>query len=94
MLGRNGGWILVVFGIVLVPVVVVIRKERAAASILAFSGVAAVIFGVLLSRLQGAFEFGPTKVRGNTPSGPCPSMWWTSSAGRRRQRSQLGRHLR
>jgi hypothetical protein len=60
-LGRHGGWILVIFGAVLVAVAVVFRKEQAVASILSFSGVAAVIFGVLLSRLEGSFEFGPTK---------------------------------
>ncbi len=38
-----------------------IAEKQAVASILAFSGVASAIFGVLLSRLEGAFEFSPTK---------------------------------
>jgi hypothetical protein len=61
-LGRNGGWVLLVLGLVLIALsVVIINKREAVASILAFSGVAAFVFGVLLSRLEGAFEFSPTK---------------------------------
>jgi hypothetical protein len=60
-LGRHGGWVLVVFGVALVAVSVVVADKQAVASILAFSGVAAAVFGVLLSRLEGSFEFGPTK---------------------------------
>src|SRR4051794_29841784 len=61
-LGRNGGWVLLVFGVALVVVAIVFADKQAIASILAFSGVAAVVLGVLLSRLEGPFELSPTKL--------------------------------
>jgi hypothetical protein len=60
-LARNGGWVLLVFGVLLVVVSVAIADGQALASILGFSGVAAAVFGVVLSRLEGDFEFSPTK---------------------------------
>lgn len=60
-LGRNGGWVLLVLGVAVVAVSVAIADQQAVASVLAFTGVAAAVFGVLLSRLEGAFEFSPTK---------------------------------
>jgi hypothetical protein len=61
-LGRNGGWVLLVLGIALIAISVAIADKReAVACVLAFSGVAASVLGVLLSRLEGAFEFSPTK---------------------------------
>ncbi len=61
-LARNGGWVLLVFGALLVAVSVVIADRQAVASILAGAGVAAAVFGVILSRLEGSFEFSLTKV--------------------------------
>jgi Holliday junction resolvase-like predicted endonuclease len=63
-LGRYGGWVLLVLGIALVAVSVFFANGQTLAATLAFLGVAAAVFGVLLSRLEGDFEFSPTKFVG------------------------------
>lgn len=60
-LSRNGGRLLLVFGVALVAIAVAIADKQVVASVLAFSGVGAAIFAVLLTRLEGSFKFSPAK---------------------------------
>jgi hypothetical protein len=60
-LGRNGSWVLMAFGVGLIALSALIADKEAVAVVLAFCGVAAVVFGVLLPRLEGSFVFSPTK---------------------------------
>jgi hypothetical protein len=60
-LGRNGGWVLVAFGLGLIALAVIVADSEAVAVVFAFCGVASVVFGVLLPRLEGSFVFSPTK---------------------------------
>jgi GNAT superfamily N-acetyltransferase len=50
------------FGVALATAAALVCKAQAVASVLGFSGVGAVVFGVVLSRLEGAFELGPTNL--------------------------------
>ncbi len=60
-LARNGGWVLLAFGIGLIALATAIANKEAVAAIFAFCGVASAVFGVLLPRLEGSFVFSPTK---------------------------------
>lgn len=60
-LGRNGGWVLLGFGIGLIALATAIADKETVAAVFAFCGVASAVFGVLLPRLEGSFVFSPTK---------------------------------
>ncbi len=60
-LGRNGGWVLLGLGLMFIGISVLLSDKQAVSSIFGFSGIAATVFGVLLPRLEGPFQFSPTK---------------------------------
>jgi hypothetical protein len=64
-LERHGAWLLLVFSVAVVAVAATVDRSEAVGSILAFAGVATFVIGVLLSRLEGSLEIGPTKVVAN-----------------------------
>jgi hypothetical protein len=61
-LTRHGGWVLLLFGAVLIGLAVVVASHEALAAIFAFTGIASAVIGVLLPRLTGDFEFSPTRL--------------------------------
>lgn len=61
-LAQHGGWVLLAFGIAVVAAAVLVADHDPVASVLGFAGVATAVFGVVLSRLEGAFEISPTKI--------------------------------
>src|SRR4051812_3484569 len=63
-LGRNGGWVLLALGLLVLSLGLLFADHEALASVLGFSGVAVAVLGVLLSRLEGTFELSPTKLAG------------------------------
>lgn len=60
-LGRNGGWVLLGLGLMFIGISVPLSDKQVVSSIFAFSGIAAAVFGVLLPRLEGPFQFSPTR---------------------------------
>ncbi len=61
-LTRNGGWVLLLLGVGLIALGVVTVDHEVVASAFAFTGIASAILGVLLPRLEGDFEFSPTRL--------------------------------
>ena len=61
-LDRFSGPLLAVVGLMLIALGAIVRSHEVVASIFAFAGVATVILGVLLPRLEGQFEISPTRL--------------------------------
>lgn len=63
-LARHGGWMLLVWGIVLVVLACVFANEDTVAPIFAFTGVASFVLGILAARFEGDFELSATRLKG------------------------------
>jgi hypothetical protein len=63
-LARRGGWMLVIWGVVLVILACVFASSTAVASIFAFTGAASVVLGILAARFEGDFELSATGLKG------------------------------
>jgi hypothetical protein len=59
-LSRHGGWILLVAGTALLVLSALFSNRPAVAPIFALGGIALVVLGVFLPRIEGAFEFNAT----------------------------------
>jgi|GEM_PF-5787303 len=59
-LSRYGGWVLLAGSIVLIALAALFSRRAAVAPIFALGGIALVILGVLLPRIEGVFEFNTT----------------------------------
>jgi hypothetical protein len=64
-LSRNAAWLLIGFGVILVAASVVVPHRQAIAPVFATLGILVVIFGVLLSLIEGPFQIGPGGLSGN-----------------------------
>ena len=62
-LAANGGWILVVAGVALIALATCYSTRVAVAPVFAFTGIASIVFGVLLPRIEGQTEFGTTGIK-------------------------------
>jgi hypothetical protein len=63
MIERHGGVLLVIVGISLIGLATWQAVHSAVASVFAFCGVAMVVLGVVLERMEGAFELAPTGLK-------------------------------
>jgi hypothetical protein len=59
-LSRHGGWVLLAGSVVLIALAALFSRRAAVAPIFALGGIALVILGVLLPRIEGVFEFNTT----------------------------------
>jgi hypothetical protein len=62
-LSDHGGWILVAVGIGLITLAAVFADRVSLAPIFAFCGIASIVFGVFLPRMEGQTEFSTTGVK-------------------------------
>jgi hypothetical protein len=58
-----GSWILIALGVALVVLAAVLASEPAVAPVFAFTGVASIIVGVVLTRIEGTFELSATGLK-------------------------------
>jgi hypothetical protein len=63
VLATLGGWILVGFGITLIALSAIFADKTAIAPVFAFGGIACVVIGVLVARIEGEFELTPASLR-------------------------------